>query len=428
MKKGRDTMTSVISRLAGAGAISVLLASCAMPVGGFPTGPANPPARTVNPNAGHGNQAGLERWVVDFRPRALAAGIRPATFDRAMTAARYNPEVIRLDNHQAEFTKPVWEYLDGAVSESRITTGRQKSAQLSSTLAAIESRYGVPREVVLAVWGMESNFGANRGSMRIIPSLATLAYDGRRGAFFEEQLVAALRIIQAGDVDAAHMVGSWAGAMGHTQFMPTSFLTHAVDFNRDGRRDIWSDDPTDSLASTAAYLARSGWQRGVPWAVEVRLPAGFDFGQAGKGVRKPGAQWAAMGVQRVGGGGGMPGFNGSILTPAGARGPAFLISDNFRAISQYNNSDSYVLGVGILSDRIAGRAGVQGAWPRGDAQLTTAQRTEIQRRLNALGFDAGEVDGKFGSQTTEAIRAFQRARGVQPDGYATPALLALLRG
>lgn len=418
------TMRSVISRLAGAGAVSLLLASCAMPVGGRPAGPINPPA--TNPHPGIGDQAGLDRWVMSFRPRALAAGIQPATFDRAMATARYNPEVIRLDGHQAEFTKPVWEYLDGAVSDNRITTGRQKATQLASTLSAIESRYGVPREVVLAVWGMESNFGANRGRMPIVPSLATLAYDGRRSGFFEEQLVAALRIIQAGDVDAAHMVGSWAGAMGHTQFMPTSFLTHAVDFNRDGRRDIWSDDPTDALASTAAYLARAGWQRGVPWAVEVRLPAGFDFGQVGKAVRKPGAQWAAMGVSRIGGGA-LPGFNGSILAPTGARGPAFLISDNFRAISQYNNSDSYVLGVGLLADRIAGRAGVQGAWPRNDAQLTGPQRSEIQRRLNALGYDAGEVDGKFGSRTTEAIKAFQRARGVVPDGYATPALLVLLR-
>ena len=419
-------MTSTIFRLAGAGAVSALLASCAMPVGLPYAGPPATPPAAVNPNAGHGDQAGFERWVMSFRPRAMAAGIRPATFDSAMATARYNPEVIRLDRRQAEFTKPVWEYLDGAVSDSRIATGRQKSTQLAPTLAAIEARYGVPREVVLAVWGMETNFGANRGSTRIVPALATLAYDGRRGAFFEEQLVAALRIIQAGDVDGAHMVGSWAGAMGHTQFMPTSFLSHAVDFNGDGRRDIWSDDPTDALASTAAYLARSGWQRGVPWAVEVKLPAGFDFGQAGKAVRKPGAQWAAMGVQRAGGGG-MPGHAGSILAPTGARGPAFFISDNFRAISQYNNSDSYVLGVGLLSDRIAGRPGVQGSWPRGDVQLTGEQRVEIQRRLNAQGYAAGEVDGKFGSQTVEAIKAFQRARGVAPDGYATPALLALLR-
>ena len=419
-------MISAIFRLAGAGALGLMLASCAVPMGGFQTGSAAQPNRTINPNAGQGNQAGLERWVMAFRPRALAAGIRPATFDSAMAAAHYNAEVIRLDNHQAEFTKPVWEYLDGAVSDSRITTARQKSAQLSGTLSAIESRYGVPREVVLAIWAMESNFGTNRGRTRIIPALTTLAYDGRRSAFFEGELVAALRILQAGDADSAHLVGSWAGAMGHTQFMPSTFLAHAVDFNRDGRRDIWSDDPTDSLASTAAYLAHSGWQRGQPWAVEVRLPAGFDFRQVGKGIRKPGAQWAALGVSRMGGGA-MPGFNGSILAPAGARGPAFLISDNFRAISKYNNSDSYVLGVGILSDRIAGRASVQGAWPRGDAPLSNSQRTEIQRRLNALGYNAGEVDGMFGSQTAEAIRAFQIARGVTPDGYASSALLAMLR-
>lgn len=417
---------SMIFHLAKASALTVLLASCTIPMGGAQMTAASATSG-INPTAGTGNQAGLERWVMDFRSRAVSAGIRPATFDNSMAIARYNPEVIRLDRQQSEFTKQVWDYLDGAVSESRITTGRQKAAQLSNTLSSIESRFGVPREVVLAVWGMESNFGANRGSTRIIPALATLAYDGRRGAFFEQELVAALRIIQAGDVGRNQMVGSWAGAMGHTQFMPTSFLTHAVDFNRDGRRDIWSDDPTDSLASTAAYLAHSGWQRGVPWAVEVRLPSGFDFRQSGKGVRRPGSQWAAMGVTRMGGAGAMPGWTGSILVPAGARGPAFLISDNFRAISRYNNSDSYVLGVGILSDRIMARAGVQGAWPRGDASMSSTQKMEIQRRLNALGFDAGEVDGKLGSQSTDAIRNFQHARGLQPDGYATPALLTMLR-
>lgn len=415
-------MIPSIPRTVLAAAAIASLASCGMAL--------RSPLATVTPapasQASPGSEAGFQRWVSNFRPRAIAAGIQPAVYDRAMANAHYNPEVIRLDRKQAEFTKPVWEYLDGAVNQNRITTGRAKASQHASTMNAISSRYGVEPEYVLAIWGMESNYGANRGKTRIIPALATLAYDGRRGEMFTEQLIAALRIIQAGDVDADHMVGSWAGAMGHTQFMPTSFLSHAVDFTGDGRRDIWSDDPTDSLASTAAYLARSGWQRGLPWGVEVVLPSGFDFNHVGRTIRKPGRTWAGMGV-RTASGASMPNWTGAILAPAGARGPAFLVSPNFDAIRAYNTSDNYVMGVGLLGDAIAGRGGVRGAWPRGDTQLSNAQKAEIQKRLNALGFNAGETDGMLGSQSIEAIKAFQRSRGLQPDGYATPALLTKLK-
>lgn len=413
--------SSILTRVTFFAALTAGLASCAVPVSRAPSA-----APAPIPSASPGSSAGFQNFVASFRPRAISAGISPAVYDRAMADARYNPDVIRLDRRQSEFTKPVWEYLDGAVSDNRISTGRQMAARHASTLGAIERRYGVDREVVLAVWGMESNFGANRGSTRIVPALATLAYDGRRGAFFQEQLIAALRIIQAGDVDSQHMLGSWAGAMGHTQFMPTSFLGYAVDFNGDGRRDIWSDDPTDSLASTAAYLARSGWQRGLPWGVEVALPAGFNFASSGKKVRKSGAAWSGMGITRIGGGS-LPGYSGSILAPAGARGPAFFISDNFATITRYNASDSYVMGVGLLGDRIAGRSGVRGSWPRGDAPLSNAQKSEIQRLLNARGFDAGTPDGKLGTQSIEAIRAYQRSRGMNPDGWATPQLLTALR-
>ena len=208
--------SSVLSRTTFAVALTVGLASCAMPVSRAPSA-----APAMMPVASEGGAAGFQNFVTSFRPHAISAGISPAVYDRAMADARYNPEVIRLDRRQSEFTKPVWEYLDGAVSESRISTGRQMAARHASTLAAIERRYGVDREIVLAVWGMESNFGVNRGSTRIVPALATLAYDGRRGPFFQEQLIAALRIIQAGDVDSQRMLGSWAGAMGHTQSMPT---------------------------------------------------------------------------------------------------------------------------------------------------------------------------------------------------------------
>ena len=263
--------------------------------------------------------------------------------------------------------------------------------------------------------------------MQIIPSLATLAYDGRRGEMFSNQLIAALRIIQAGDIDPAHMLGSWAGAMGHTQFMPTSYLQYAVDFTGDGRRDIWSDDPTDSLASTAAYLARNGWVRGQTWGTEVQLPANFNMGMIGKGTRRSSADWSAQGVRRIGGGA-LPGGTGSIIMPAGARGPAFLILDNFRSILRYNNSDNYALGVSYLGERIAGRPGIRGSWPRADRPLSTSERQEIQRRLAQRGFYQGEIDGLFGSATMEAVSAFQRSIGVTPDGYPTSILLGQLRG
>ncbi|SCY76404.1 lytic murein transglycosylase [Paracoccus tibetensis] len=417
------TMTRIFLSTALIGA----LASCATPVSRMPAaGPSAPAAVTPSPipAAAPGDEAGLQRFVQNFRSRALSSGISAGTYDRAMRLARYNPEVIRLDRRQAEFSRPVWLYLDSAVSDSRIQTGRQKNAELARTLAAVEARYGVPREIVLAVWGMESNFGANRGRMQIIPSLATLAYDGRRGEMFQNQLIAALRILQAGDTAPENMLGSWAGAMGHTQFMPTSYLEYAVDFTGDGRRDIWADDPTDSLASTANYLRRNGWQPGQAWGAEVQLPSGFNMGLIGKGTRR--SDWNALGVRRMGGGA-VPAGNGSIIMPAGARGPAFFIGDNFRAILRYNNSDNYALGVAFLGERIAGRSGIQGSWPRSDRPLSTAEREEIQRRLAQRGFYQGEIDGLFGSATMESVSAFQRSIGVTPDGYPTSVLLDQLR-
>lgn len=415
-----------LSRIFLTTALVGALASCAGPMNRAPGGMSGngPVTPAPIPAASAGDEAGLQNFVQSFRSRAVASGVSPATYDRAMRIARYNPEVIRLDRKQAEFSRPVWLYLDSAVSDVRVTTGRQKAAQLSGTLSAIESRYGVPREIVLAVWGMESNFGANRGKMQIIPSLATLAYDGRRGEMFQNQLIASLRILQAGDTDPEHMLGSWAGAMGHTQFMPTSYLDYAVDFTGDGRRDIWSEDPTDALASTANYLRRNGWIPGQAWGAEVQLPAGFNMGLVGKGTRR--SDWAAQGVRRIGGGA-LPGGNGSIIMPAGANGPAFLILDNFRSILRYNNSDNYALGVAFLGERIAGRAGIQGSWPRNDRPLSTSERQEIQQRLRAKGFYQGEIDGLFGSATMESVAAYQRSIGVTPDGYPTSILLGQLR-
>jgi len=335
--------------------------------------------------------------------------------------------VVRLDSRQAEFTKPIWEYLDGAASPARIETGRAERARLDRTLAAIESRYGVDRQAVLAIWGMESNYGKNRGSIPVIESLATLAYDGRRRSFAEEQLIAALRILQAGDVSPQHMVGSWAGAMGHTQFIPSSYLSYAVDFRGDGHRDVWSDDPTDALASTANYLRRSGWTAGQPWGVEVRLPQGFNYGSADQSNVRPVSDWRSRGVTLVSGAPLPDHGSAAIIAPAGARGPAFAVFHNFFVIKKYNNATSYAVGVGHLGDRIMGGGPFVAGWPREERELSRTEKVELQERLIARGHDTGATDGVIGPNTVTAIRAFQSSRGMTPDGFATAQLLQSLR-
>lgn len=366
-------------------------------------------------------------WREGFRPRALAAGISPQVFDAAFQGVGVNADVVRLDGRQAEFTKPIWEYLDSAASPARIETGREQRAALKPTLDAIEARYGVDSQVVLAVWGMESNFGKNRGSIPVIESLATLAYDGRRQSFAEEQLIGALRILQAGDVDPRHMVGSWAGAMGHTQFIPTSYLSYAVDFRGDGHRDVWSDDPTDALASTANYLARAGWVHGQPWGMEVRVPAGFNYGSADAANIHPTADWRARGVTQLDGSPLPEHGPMAIIAPAGARGPAFAVYRNFAVIKKYNNATSYAMGVGHLGDRIMGAGPFRGSWPRGDRELSRTEKLELQEKLMARGYATGKADGVIGPDTTNAIRAYQRSIGMVPDGYASAELLQRLR-
>jgi len=372
-------------------------------------------------------QAGLDRWIAAFRGRALGQGIRGDVFDRAFATAIYDSEVIVRDRNQSEFTKTIWEYLGAAASDSRVTNGRAALAEHLDTLERIEARYGVEKEVVVAIWGLESAYGARRGDMPLIGSLATLAHDGRRGAFFEDQLVAALKILQNGDITPDKMTGSWAGAMGHTQFIPTSYQALAVDFTGDGRRDIWSDDPTDALASTANYLAKSGWTKGQPWGVEVRLPEGFDFALAQRSVRKSTSEWAALGVVGADGAALRDHGPASVLLPAGARGAVFLIFGNFRAIERYNAADAYVIGVGHLSDRIGGGGAIIASWPLGDRALSYAQRKDMQRLLSARGFDTQGVDGRVGPNTLAALRAFQRSVGMVPDGYASMAVLEKLR-
>ncbi|MCV2863886.1 lytic murein transglycosylase [Defluviimonas sp. WL0075] len=370
---------------------------------------------------------GFDRWIAGFRARAIARGINETTFDRAFNGISYNTSVIQKDRNQSEFTKAIWDYLDRAVSDLRVENGQRALKRHRKLLDRIEKTYGVEKEVVVAIWGLESSYGDNRGDVPLIEALATLAYDGRRGSFFESQLIAALKIVQSGDVAPRAMTGSWAGAMGHTQFIPTSYLSFAVDFTGDGKRDIWSDDPTDALASTAAYLARSGWKTGQPWGVEVRLPADFDFGLTGERITKSAADWAKLGVRDVHGNRVANHGSASILMPAGARGAAFMIFSNFHAIERYNAADAYVIAVGHLSDRLKGGTPIQASWPREDRALVFDERVELQERLSKAGFDTGGVDGKIGPRTIAAVRAYQRAIGMIPDGYASLDILRRLR-
>ncbi|KAF1010182.1 MAG: Membrane-bound lytic murein transglycosylase B [Pseudomonas fluorescens] len=368
-------------------------------------------------------------WMAGFRVDALKAGILPQVFDTAFANVTPDMAVIRADRSQPEFSRPVWEYLEGALSPLRVRNGQSLLVKYADTLQLIEDRYGVDRQALVSVWGMESNFGQFQGNNSVIRSLATLAYEGRRPAFAQAQLIAALQIIQHGDITADQMRGSWAGAMGQTQFIPTTYNTHAVDFDGDGRRDIWNS-PTDALASTAHYLQSSGWQKGQPWGFEVQqLPFNFDYTLADGSVRKPVGEWLKLGIQ-VPAGATVPAnvsqLPATLLLPAGYRGPAFLVLDNFRAILKYNNSSSYALAVGLLSERFTGGGVIRGTWPKDELPLSRSQRIELQTLLSTHGYDAGNPDGIIGANTRKAIRAAQQSMGWPADGYPTVKLLEAL--
>ncbi|MBT9384176.1 lytic murein transglycosylase [Pseudooceanicola sp. CBS1P-1] len=368
---------------------------------------------------------GFNRWLRSFKGRAMAKGVSSAAFDRAFRHVQLLPDVIRKDQNQAEFTKGVGDYMSSAVSDTRVGNGRDAYRQYSRTFSAIQNHYGVQSQYVAAIWGMESNYGSHRGKTPLISSMATLAYEGRRRDFYEAQLIALLKIVQHGDTTPERMVGSWAGAMGHTQFMPTSYLDYAVDFTGDGRRDIWSDDPTDALASSAAYLKRFGWQPGQPWGMEVQLPRGFDYGLA-NGPKKSARQWAALGVRPVSKE--LRDYGpAELLMLTGANGPAFLVFKNFDVIKRYNNADSYALAVGLLGDRIAGAGPLAHDWPKGERGLTRRERQEMQALLTRRGYDTGGVDGILGGRSVAAIRAYQRSIGAVPDGFGSYTLLERLR-
>ena len=415
------TLGLILGTLGGCSAVSAFIDRSPFPA----PRPADATRAAAAPATASVRTPALDLWIRDFRPRALGEGVSARTFDRAFADVGRNEDVLRREAHQPEFTRPIWGYLESAVSETRISNGQAMLREHARTLAAIEQRYGVEREVVVAIWGLESSYGQLRGRTPIIEALATLAHEGRRQRFFEQQLIAALQILEAGDTTPDRMVGSWAGAMGHTQFIPTSYLAYAVDFTGDGRRDIWSDDPTDALASAAAYLQRFGWQTGQPAIVEVRLPSGFDNRLAGS--RRDVAAWRDLGV-RAQPGQSLPGSGeATLMFPAGANGPALLAFRNFNVIKRYNNADAYAIAIAHLAHRLRGGGDFVADWPRDDRPLTSDEREELQRILQRAGFYRGEIDGRIGSGSLAAVREWQAANGLAPDGYVSLALLQRMR-
>ncbi|HEV2531775.1 lytic murein transglycosylase [Phenylobacterium sp.] len=417
-----------------------LLASCASPYASrqapaptpaprpIPTpapAPASPAAPgPVSPPTTSGDMV-FDAWASDFYPRALAAGIRPDVLQREMAGLTPDPRVAQRDARQPEFSKPISEYIKGVVTPTRDAIGMRRSTEVPQ-MDLIELSYGVPREILLGVWAMESGFGAIQGDFDVVRSMATLAAQGRRRTFAETELIAALKIIQSGEATRAQLKGSWAGAMGQTQFIPSSFLSTAVDGDLDGRRDIWNS-PADALASAANLLYKGGWRPGESWAREVTVPADFDWSLS-EGPRLTPADWAARGVVRADG---LP-FNdkdqaapAQLVAPTGAAGPAFLLFPNHFVIRKYNNSVAYALAVGLLADRFSGMGPLVHPWPQ-ETALSLAERMTAQRALNALGYDAGTPDGLVGVKTRLALRQWQKARGLTADGYLSMAMVQRL--
>ncbi len=369
----------------------------------------------------------IEALMAALEVEGAKAGVQPATIRRVLAGHEREPEVAGLAGAQTEHERTVGDYLALLVTPERIELGRQRLAEHAATLAAVEARFGVDRHTLTALWGVETRYGASLGTRQVIRSLTTLALEEpRRPQFWRAELLQALRIVERGDIAAETMRGSWAGAIGHTQFMPSTFNRFAIDFDGDGRRDLMGSIP-DGLASAANYLAHSGWQRGETWGFEVTVPYGFDFALAAPAMLRPLGFWREQGVARDGGRQ-MPAssLEHRLLLPAGAKGPAFLVNRNFRALLRYNPSVSYALAVAHLGDQIKGIGPFVARWPNEPA-LSRADRQEVQERLAALGHETGGVDGIIGGLTRSAIRSYQKTRGLPEDGHPSRDLLERLR-
>lgn len=376
--------------------------------------------------AAHANDD-FRACLAGLRGESAKRGVQTATFDRHAATVEPDMEVIALLDRQPEFTTPIWDYMAGLVDDERVRDGRAMLERWSKELELIERDYGVDRAVVVAVWGVESNYGGSFGKRPVLRSLATLACIGRRQSFFRGELFHALKIVEDGHIEPEAFMGSWAGAFGHTQFMPSTFNRIAVDFDGDGRRDLMGN-AADALASTANYLARSNWLSGEPWGFEVKLPTGFDASTAGRRSKQPMDEWTRRGVRKVDGSPLPAGTTpAGLLLPAGADGPAFLVTRNFDAIFSYNAAESYALAIAHLADRIRGGGAFVTPWPTDDPGLSRAERREVQELLIARGHDIGAVDGMIGTNTRRVIQAIQPELGLEADGRAGRKLLEALR-
>ncbi|MFN3608193.1 MAG: lytic murein transglycosylase [Hyphomonas sp.] len=430
------------SKWMGIAVVCGALASCAAgpqapspkpPVTGTPA-PAPETGPIVYKSSGH---AAMDAWRTDFTARALAAGndraivksllenISPITM--WLGASQLDVQTQTAPSDQAEFAKPIWDYLATPLGNTRITQGQQKLASTRDTLQAIEAAYGVDRQTLLAIWGMETNFGNFMGRDDAANALANMAVEGRRRNLAESELFALMKILKDGDARRGDLIAGWAGAMGQTQFMPTTYLAHAVDFDGDGRKDVWKSE-ADALASAANYLARSGYMMGQPWGIEVLVPQVFDYSLADGNERRM-SVWTAAGLSPIRGGlfetGGAD--FAELWLPAGASGPKYLLFKNFNVFKTYNRADSYALAVGLSGDMIAGKGGPVTPWPTHIPPLTVADIRDLQTSLNTLGYDAGTPDGIAGRRTKTALQNFQKARGFLADGYPTQEMLAAVK-
>nr|WP_314257218.1 lytic murein transglycosylase [uncultured Devosia sp.] len=366
-------------------------------------------------------------FVASIWPLAEQRGVSRSAFEQAFAGYSFSSKLMEHTKSQPEFTRTVQDYIDRRVTNGQAQKGQAMRAEWAQTLAGAQQRWGVQPEVVLAIWGMETNYGGFMGGEHTVHALATLVEGNYRKDFFREELLTALRIISDGHVSANNMTGSWAGAMGHTQFMPSSFMRYAVDYNGDGRKDIWNS-VQDALGSTANYLKEHGWRPGETWGYEVKLPQGFNFAAARQLDKAPISQWASMGIGRVSGRAFPRGSDmASLYMPAGASGPVFLLLPNFDVIKRYNNSNSYALAVGHLADRIIGGGSFATPWPSGDYALNKDQRAQLQGLLNRAGYNVGTPDGVIGPKTRAAVLAYQQAAGIPADGYISGKLLDRLK-
>jgi len=388
-----------------------------------PTAPAPAP---LPPLPAMGGDAAFQAFVRDFEATAMAEGIMPETYNRAMAGVTPIANIQQAIDNQPEFARQIWSYLDSAVSARRVANAKLMLARYADTLAAIESKTGVPREILVAIWGMETDYGSSAGDYNLFATLTTQAYQGPRQQYAQRELLAALKLLQQENYPVSEMTASWAGAFGQTQFMPSTFFKYATDGDGDGKIDLWNSAP-DALASTAAMFVAEGWQTGKPWGYEVTLPKNFDYSLADLDERRPLSDWAAMGVETASGAA-FPGDSdpASLYLPAGARGPAFMLFNNFRVIMQYNNAASYALATGMLADRMAGGKVFVASWPRGERALSLAERSQFQTDLKTLGYDPGDTDGVLGRKSRAALKQYQKSKNLPADGFPTAALLASL--